>query len=173
MTQYTQGKFRVGHRRGVRAQGILRLPALRQPPGDGGEERQGGQQEGKVEKFCVASARAARVPGLASWRSISRGRFRDRPPSHVPRRRNRPPTTARGRGSAAATTGWSPHAHHRFTDDLPAALFVEGYRDINAIRLQQLAYRKGSAASVWSDTRAPPASVRVTAGASASVRSSR
>ncbi len=60
---------------------------------------------GKVEKFCVAKRTAPREPWLASWRSLHRGRFRDRPPSHVPVRQSRSPTADRGRGFAAASQG--------------------------------------------------------------------
>ncbi|MCS5807522.1 hypothetical protein LNO89_03575 [Klebsiella pneumoniae subsp. pneumoniae] len=92
---------------GASAQRILRLPALRQPLRDGGEQRQVVSGRERWRNSAWQSARAARAPGcgeLAVDFTVAGFAIGHHP--HVPRRQSRSPTADRGRGSAAATTGW-------------------------------------------------------------------
>ncbi len=144
MPQNAQRKFRIRYRRSVRAQRILRLPALRQPLRDGGEQRQGGQQQGKGGEILRGKAHAPRE-SLAGELAVNFtvagfaiGHHHVFPGDKVAHRQ-RP---AAG-DLLRRPQGGDSHGHHWLADYLPAALFVDRHRDINALLLQQLANLEG------------------------------
>lgn len=111
---------------------------------DGGEQRQGGQQQGKGGEILRGKAHAPREPTAGELAvnftvaGFAIGHHHMFPGDKVAHRQR----TAAG-DLLRRPQGGDSHGHHRLADDLPTALFVDRHRDINALLLQQLANPEG------------------------------